>query len=281
MHFSWCDRKNYKRNFQEWFKANDRFLIIGISDSQELRDIAYWLKSNYQKYFSIGMIHYDSDVDIMKHIILEELITNLGENKRFPHFYQLLKNIEIDRNELLSVKQEIGTQSSAGDTIEFKGVSQSINIPEILYIPPEVFKERHANRLLDEFVNDMKNLKMESFLLIIRFGKNGFTTLSPNFKHWFLHIFCHKIESLQNVKICVLNQGNTDDFLDYYQRFDRNIPGYLDFTEIVAETKTYTEKISGNYIDFCYGVIDPENNNVKYNEFKRKLSAYVMKLNAK
>ena len=54
-----------------------------------------------------------------------------------------------------------------------------------------------------------------------------------------------------------------------------NIPEHLEFDAIVDETKIHMENLNSNYVDFCRGVIDPDDNRVKYNEFKRKLLAYI------
>ena len=64
----WCDRTDYKGNIKNWLEGDENFSAIGISDSQELRDIANWIIDYNQDNCSIGMAHYDSDVDIIKHI---------------------------------------------------------------------------------------------------------------------------------------------------------------------------------------------------------------------
>lgn len=269
----WCDRKNYKSDFQRWLEADDKLLAFGISSSQELMDIANWIKSNFKDNYSIGMTHYESNVIIQRPDLLEALTIGLGE-KRFQNFYKFLNNIGINKNNNIFIIQEAGKEASAGDKIEFN-VNQTINVEsQNRLIPTEVSIERETNQLLTEFLNDMKISTELSFLLIIRFGLKGFDGFSADFKRWFLNIFCRKIELLENVKICILNQGNADIFNDYCPNYEKNIPEYLELNEILLETKKQTEKLNGNYIDFCCGAIEPEHNNVEYHKFKRKLEAY-------
>ena len=273
----WCDRKNHKVNIKEWLTKDEKFSAIGIFNSQELRDIANWIKDNFQDCYSIGMAHYDSDVDIKKHILLDDLTIRLGGDKTFKNFHNYLTVIETKYNKLL-IKQEIGNQASAKGSINFEGVTSIVNVSLNELTPSDVIKDRQINKLFTEFINDIKNLNgNHPFLFLIRFGNKGFNVLSPDFKHWFLQSFCQKMALLENITICILNQGNIDEFKDYNPDYDVNIPEYLEFNDIVDETKTHMEKLNPNYVDWCQGVIDPGDNRVKYNEFKRKLLAYIKK----
>lgn len=268
----WCDRTKYKRDIQKWLEVNEKFSAICISDSQELRDIINWIKNNTQDYYSIGIVHYDSDVEILKHIFLESLTINLGEHETFQNFYKSLNDIETNSDNF-SIKQEVGNQASAKGSISIKDVNPTVNIYGYPNepTPPEVSKEKQINRLFSEFIDDIKNLnKDRSFLFIIKFGKKGFSDLSADFKNWFLQFFCQKMILLKNVKICILNQGNIDDFKDFSLDYDENIPEYLEFNDVVDETNFH----------FCCGAIDSEDNRIQYNEFKRKLEFYKERLDA-
>jgi len=276
----WCDRDNYKRALKNWIEKDEKFLAIGISDSQELRDIAIWIKNNAKDIYSTGMAHFDSDVEIQKHMLLQDLTIDLGEDKTFQNFYKSLRDIETNYLKL-SIKQDTGSQASAEGAIKIEDISQTVNIYGSINepAPPEVSKERQINQLFIEFISDLRKLNgNRSFLLIIRFGKSGFNKLSPDFRHWFLQNFCRKIVLSENVKICILNQGNTDDFKDLYPKCDENITEYLELNDIVNETEIHIKKLTPNYKDFCYGVIEPETNRVKYNDFKRKLLAYIKRI---
>jgi len=275
----WCDRKDHKVDIKEWLNRDEKISVIGISDSQELRDIANWIKDNFQDYYSIGMTHFNTDLGINKHILLNDLTINLSGDETFKNFHNYLTGIETKYNKL-TIKQEIGNQASAKGAINFESVAPIVNVygSQNEMPPPDVTKERQINQLFTEFINDIKNLNgNHSFLFIIRFGNEGFNVLSHDFKHWFLQTFCQKMALLENITICILNKGNVDEFKDYNPDYDVIIPEHLEFNAIVDETKTHLEKLNPNYVDWCQGVIDPDDNRVKYDVFKRKLMAYIRK----
>ena len=85
---------------------------------------------------------------------------------------------------------------------------------------------------------------------------------------------------LGNIKICILNQGNVDEFKGLSPDYDLNIPEYLEFNDIVEETKIHMESSNQNYVHFCKGIIDPINNRVQYFEFKRRLVPYIKEFGA-
>ncbi len=278
----WCDRGYYKISIQKWLEGDEKFSALGISDSQELKDVREWISNNAQDY-SIGWVHYDSDVQIKKYTFLEELTINLGEGETFKKFYNSLRDIEAKYDKLpLPIIQEIGNQASSEGSIDFGGISQSVNIYGSLNesMPPDVSKERQIDYIFTEFINDIKSLNGDmSFLFIIGFGKKSFNGLSNDFNQWFLHFFCRRMALLENIKICILNQGNADEFKDFSD-YDQNIPEYLEFNDIVEETKIYMESSNQNHIHFCKGMIDPINDGVRYSEFKRKLLPYIREFGA-
>jgi len=271
---SWCDRKNYKKIFKNWLELEDRFLAFSVTDSQELGDITNWIKYNSKDY-SIGTSIYETDVQIQKQLLLRYLTFDLGQNEKFQNFYELIDRIdkEINTNQY-SIKQEIGTNSS-GIKNEFEGNQQIINILPGEPISQEDLKERRIEQLLNEFINDLKILNTEDFLFLIRFGKDGFGRFSGDFKHWFLNVFCREISLLKNVKICILNQGNLDEFRDFDLQYQEYISEDLKLEDILDVNKLFMEQKHIDYKGFCEGVIDPTNKIVKYIEFKRRLIAYI------
>ena len=276
-----CDRGYYKRFIQKWLEGDEKFSALGISDSQELKDVREWISNNAHDY-SIGWVHYDSDVQIKKHTFLEELTIDLGEGEIFQKFSNSLRDIETNCVKL-SIIQETGNQASSDGAINFDGVTQNVNICGSLNepIPPDVSKERQISYLFSEFINDIKSLNGDkSFLFLIGFGKESFNGLSADFKHWFLHFFCRKMALLGNIKICILNQGNVDQFIGLSPDYDQNIPKYLKFNDIVEETKIHMESSNQNYVHFCKGMIDPINDGVQYSEFKRRLLPYIKEFGA-
>ena len=55
----WCDRVDHKVDIKKWFNRDEKISVIGIFDSQELRDIANWIINNFQDDYSIGMAHFN------------------------------------------------------------------------------------------------------------------------------------------------------------------------------------------------------------------------------
>ena len=51
----WIDRKKYKEKIIEWLGRNDKYLIINVSDSREIMDIASCFESIQQTHCSIGV----------------------------------------------------------------------------------------------------------------------------------------------------------------------------------------------------------------------------------
>ncbi len=270
MKILWCDRQIYKISLQKWLLDKGKFNAIGISDSQELQDIVNWIKDNAPEMYSIGMAHYDSDVEIKKHSLLEVL--TIGEGEIFQNFYKTLNEIETTSN--LSMKQEIGNNASSEGQIKYEYLSQTMNIFGSTQekVPPEVLKEREINKIFNGFIYDInKNNGKHSFLFLIRFGKKGFNDLSAEFRNWFLQFFCRKMMLLENIKICILNQGNVDIFKEFSINGFENIPEHLELEDIVTEIK------NPNYIPFCEGAVDPKDNRIQYYDFKRRLVMVYMK----
>ena len=266
----WCDRKNYKEKFTDWLK-DKKSIVIGASDSQEIRDISSWVREKAT--CKIGKAIYDSDVEIQRHILLEALTYDLGYKNKFPNFFELREKIK-NNIKPLTITQITGHEIEAREDVHINGTSQVVNIRDIsnLKITPEVSREMQANDLLDEFIKDLQSITSTSHILfLIQFGKEGFSKFSTDFKHWFLHIFCPKILLCENVKICVLNQGELNAFANFENACQEKLTENLGFDDIMEETKNYIE----NYEAFCCGAIDPDTKSISYNEFKRKLSTYI------
>lgn len=267
----WLDREFSKSKLRDWISAPSSVFYVNVLDSQEYSDIYLWLKEEFKE-FLIGRAIFDSDVDIQKHMVLEDLARDIGE-KLFVEFFAFLNDYESDLPPV-SITQTIGENVFARKDITFEDVDQ---FAKVLVDPHEYSleyqRERKEPKLREAFINDvLSHVKKNRFLFIIQFGKEGFVSLSAEFRRWFLNSFCRRLSKVTNVKICIINHGYESDLSPIDA--EKEILEALRFEDIIGITKQHLEQ----YEEFCLGAIDPDSNLISYYEFKRKWQTRLHKL---
>jgi len=272
MNVQWCDRTVVKENFGIWRECSNPFMLVQVFDTQEMQDIKKWIEQNAEPYLPV-MISYPSDYPILKNELLKELTDELVGIDKFPDFN---KEYNKDIHQLIpQIKQGVAEYASSNGAIEASSITQQAAI-QISPLPSlEELRERNIQKLLDYFLQDFKKSCCSlQTLFVFQFKKLGFKSFTPDFKRWF-HKFCKTLSQGGlggRIKFCILNQGDLNELLELDTDYIETVYEELTFEDILNETDNE---------DFCYGVINPDKNSVKYSEFKRKMVLWKKKRNTK
>ena len=111
-------------------------------------------------------------------------------------------------------------------------------------------------------------------MFVINFKKIGENKdVGSDFLVWFQEQFLYKMSQIQDLKICVIFQGNIDRLTKINEGQKIHLQK-LNLQDILEATKEHII----HHEEFCNGVIDPDNNDVEYRVFKRKFHVRMQKL---
>lgn len=229
----WIDRKKYKEKIIEWWSRNDKYLIINVSDSREIMDIASCFESIQQTHCSIGVAMFNSGAINKKVDLLNQLATDLGGERKFSKFYNLKKDLGKNGNAFIFNCQQVGTNLAAEES-EVSHVNQ--HGPVTVINPPVL--EAHDDDYMDMFMSDLDNFSVNDHsLFVIQFLGDGFTVLDLSLKIWFRQNFLKKILKKKNIKIVVLDRGKLDAMLQPENHI--NIEKMVEHHDIQEMVKLY------------------------------------------
>ncbi|XOF34914.1 MAG: hypothetical protein ACL93V_06390 [Candidatus Electrothrix sp. YB6] len=260
----WHDRKDVKAHFADWKNSDDPFLLLHIPDTQEIRDARIWMKTEATPLRFVAMQH-SSDARIVKDIFLKELAEELDGSENFPLFYQ-----EFNRGMTgyfpAAMQQGVGNHAQAGDEFSAEEISQNQNVNLVINELPSLNKLREENieKLFDLFLLDFQqSLGTQQILLSFQFLKAGFQDFSDDTRQWLRRLY-RNLARKGHVKICIVNQGELDELLDFDTEHVETISPYLRFDDIVQETGDEA---------FCSGLAEPPHGKISYKDFKHKYAA--------
>lgn len=267
MTVKWHDRKDVKGLFKEWKADSSAFMLMRVADIYELDDIISWMERN-----SSGMqfveLPYSSDVDVPKYEPLVDIATLLGGLEKFPSFRQ-----EFDREPSSYSKQTI--HQSVAEHAQSDGEMDITTVNQYAYVNAsatddiETLRDGNSRKLTDLFLEDFARFFSRQrmlFLFVFKKGDDssersykGFQDFKPAFKEWFVK-FCKNIASRGQVKICIVDQGDSTQLRSLTRGYEKIISEFLRYEDVLEE--------SGS-IDFACGVTDPVTKQVKYRDCKR------------
>ncbi|CAK8720705.1 hypothetical protein GCAAIG_10255 [Candidatus Electronema halotolerans] len=125
-------------------------------------------------------------------------------------------------------------------------------------------REENIEKLSDLFLHDFQqSFGAQQMLLSFQFLKAGFQGFSDDTRQW-LRRLCRNLVRRGQVKICIVNQGELDELLDFDTEHVETVSPYLRFDDIVQETGDEA---------FCFGLAEPPHGTISYKDFKHKYAA--------
>jgi hypothetical protein len=246
----WLDRKEYKEKIREWMNMDTKSCItVNVSDTREMVDIEKCLKTCLQKHFLIGVAILSSDIPNNKFDLFNQLVTDLGGKEKFSEFHNFTN--DLGKNDNLYViynSQQIGTDISA-DEVDISGAGQyAPTIPESKR--KSDLKEENADEFLEKFINDLNNFSADdSLLFLIKFLEKGFTEIDSSFKMWFTQIFLKRVLTQENIKVVVLDQGESDMMLESENHI--GIGEMVDYDNVLEIFKLYHNDMPPKYAEIA------------------------------
>lgn len=269
----WQDRTIHKRDLSNWLDKTPPIFAISVNDSQEIEDIDEWLRGR----FDGGLVTratFTSDSEILRYDLLQTLAYGLGE-ENFTEFIKQTKN--LPKPSPFAISQSVGEDAKAGHEIEYENISQSASIYlDGKLIQEHYFLERNIFPLLAAFNKDIQRISKKSkVLLVIKFNKfdNGDKDVGSDFFIWFQEQFLNRISAIENIKTCIIFQGNTERLTKINEEQKIHI-ATMNLQDILEATKEHLV----HHEEFCNGMIDPDSNSVEYKVFKRKFFSRMRKL---
>jgi hypothetical protein len=269
----WQDRKAHKKDLSKWLDMSPSIFAISVKDSQEVEDIDEWLKGRFDGGLVTSAI-FTSDSEILKYELLEMLAYGLGVDK-FVEFMKQTENIPALNP--ISISQSVGDGAKAKNEIEYENITQKANIFfDGATLQQRYYFERNIFSILASFCKDIQKIADKNkTLLVIKFNKFGHEDkgTGSDFFIWFQEQFLSRMSQIQNLKVCIVFQGNIDRLTKINDGQKIHIKT-LNLQDILEATKEHL----AHHEEFCNGVIDPDSNTVEYNVFKRKFHARMRKL---
>ncbi len=262
----WMDRTPVKAAFTDWLTTANPFLMLHVAESCELDDIISWMERNSSERQFVEL-PYSSDLDVPKHEPLVDIASFLGEMDNFPGFRQ-----EFDREPSSFCQQTI--HQSVAEHARSDGEMPITSVNQYAYVNTsandiETLRDRNSRKLTELFLEDFtRSFGRTPLLLLFVFKKGedssersykGFQDFKPDFREWFLK-FCKNISSRGQVKICIVDQGSSDQLRSLAKGNDKIISEFLRYEDVLQETRS---------VDFACGVIDPVSRQVRYRDCKR------------
>lgn len=260
----WHDRTHVKETFRYWKNSDDPFLLLHVPDTQEIRDARIWMKAEAGPLRFAAMQH-SSEARIVKDILLKEFAEELDGSGNFPTFYQEF-NQGLVGYLPVAMRQGVGNHAQAGEEFKAEEISQNQNVNLVINELPALGKLREDNieKLSDLFLHDFQQaFGAQQMLLSFQFLKAGFQGFSDDTRQW-LRRLCRNLVRKGQVKICIVNQGELDELLDFDTEHVETVSPYLRFDDILKETGDEA---------FCSGLVEPPHDKIIYSEFKKKYAA--------
>jgi hypothetical protein len=269
----WQDRIIHKRDLSNWLDKTPPVFAISVNDSQEIEDIDEWLKGRFDGGL-VARATFTSDSEILRYDLLQTLVYGLGE-ENFPTFIKQTKN--LPKSNPFAISQSVGENAKAGHEIEYENISQNASIYlDGKLIQEHYFLERNIFPLLTAFSKDIQKVSNKSkVLFVIKFNKfySGDKNAGSDFFIWFQEQFLNRISTLDNIKTCIIFQGNTDRLTRINEENKIQITT-MTLQDILDATKEHL----AHHEEFCNGMIDPDSNTIEYHVFKRKFFVRMRKL---
>jgi hypothetical protein len=261
----WYDRKSVKANFLRWKKSDDPFLLLHVPDTQEIRAVRRWMKEVATP-LRFAAMQVPSDCPIVKSIFLKELTEELDNREDFPSFYKEFGR-EVVGYLSVAMRQGVGNGAQAGEGLTASEIVQSQNNNIVINQMPTLgeLREDNIEKLFDLFLHDFKqSLGSQQVMFSFQFLKAGFQGFSDNARQW-LRRLCRNLSRTGQVKICIVNQGELEELLDFDTDYVEKISNYLFYDDILKETEDEW---------FCSKVVDPNTKCVSYVDFIRDFAFY-------
>lgn len=268
----WQDRKSSKSQLLTWLNASHPMFAVSVNDSQEINDIEEWLRVKFDDGL-IGHATFAVDTEILKYALLEMIVFNLGE-ENFSEFIKETRSTPVLSP--VTISQSLGDGARAKDEIDYEKNTQKIDIHlDSNLLQKQYYFEKNIFPLLNIFSKDVQRLaKKNKILFVINFKKIGENKdVGSDFLVWFQEQFLYKMSQIQDLKICVIFQGNIDRLTKINEGQKIHLQK-LNLQDILEATKEHII----HHEEFCNGVIDPDNNDVEYRVFKRKFHVRMQKL---
>ncbi|MBF0537847.1 MAG: hypothetical protein HQL03_06290 [Nitrospirae bacterium] len=277
----WHDRTSYKKRFQEWFNGNHKLSFICVHDNKEIWDVAEWVKESMQNKKTVVRTVYSSKDGTLRYELLEQITYGLGEYK-FRNYNSEIDTLSKSQESHITVNNSnsVGDNSSAGNDINFSDLRQVTitNISDPYAKNGLTLKKEHAiDLLMNKFVIDIREVmeKEKSLFLLFILNEGGLGGFELNRQHWFLHVFCERMRYIDGIEICVLNETNYEGFIQLGNNPIDKIHAKLKEKDMLEAAN---EHLKDSFLDpasFCCGAMDPEDKDISYRDFARRLSAAI------
>lgn len=161
----WFDRKEVKDNYCRWIDGDGSFMLLHAPDGREIQDICDWLEVSSGR----SPLLYQSDSRMLKHLLLEDVVKNLGGFDLFSTFQRGF-SWKPSQNEMKKrFVQSVADRAKAGGDMTIS-VWQDIHATTL---EPDILREHNYRQLTEFFLKDLSKLSCSEPLLLFLFLKRG------------------------------------------------------------------------------------------------------------
>ncbi|MBF0606072.1 MAG: hypothetical protein HQL61_00795 [Magnetococcales bacterium] len=271
----WYDRKSYKEKIQRCFNDNNKLSFICVDDNEEIWHIAEWIRESMQKKkTTVAEAVHSSKADTLMCELLDQVIYDLDSRYKFQNYKSMVEELFNSKDATLTINQNIGNNTSAGNKMDYNGVNQTVITDELYKKNSLAFKkERVIELLIDKFIIDIEEVikKEKSLFLLFIFSEGGLGVFESKRQNRFLHCLCKRMRYIDGIEVCVLNETNYKGFI----QLGKNpivIPARLENSDMLQAAKEHL-KGSDPFL-FCRDAIT-DNKEITYFDFARRLSAAI------